>query len=52
MKMNGAINAKLVGINALQDRLFINPLSRVKTIPKKPQTAPVDEVADAGFEDV
>ena len=52
MKMNAAINAKLVGINALQDRLFINPLSRIRTIPKKPQTASTDPAADAGFEDV
>lgn len=35
MSIDKAINAKLAALNAMEDRLFLHPLARVKNVPKK-----------------
>ena len=43
LSIDKAINAKLSALNAMEDRLFLHPLARVKNVPKrdpKPLTDP------------
>lgn len=45
LKMEQAINRKLDSLLKMQDRLFLNPLAKVKNVPKKPEKPP-DNPAD------
>jgi hypothetical protein len=42
LSIDKAINAKLAALNAMEDRLFLHPLARVKNVPKKEKKAPED----------
>ena len=51
MKLENAINKKMDMLIKMEDRLFLNPLSKVKNIPKKePEKA--DPLADKGYGNV
>lgn len=45
LRIEAAINKKLTVLMTMQDRLFLNPLSKVKNVPKKPD-APASTPAD------
>jgi phage terminase small subunit len=52
LAIDKAINAKLTALNAMEDRLFLHPLARVKNVPKKPEEKPKDPLQAAGFGNV
>ena len=52
MEIDRAINAKIGILIKLGDRLLINPVSRVKNIPKKPNKPKADPLEKAGFANI
>jgi phage terminase small subunit len=54
LKIDAAINSKIATINALEDRLFLNPLAKIKNIIKLKDTVKeqTSEMAAAGFGDI
>lgn len=51
LKIDTAINKKMDMLIKMEDRLFLNPLSKVKNVPKK-ENKPTDPLADKGFGNV
>jgi len=50
VKADGAVTRKSAELTRLEDRLYLNPLARIKTIPKKSMKAPeTDPLTSAGF---
>lgn len=47
--LDKAINSKVQTMTALSDRLFLNPLARVKNVLKQPKEPKADPLASAGF---
>lgn len=52
LAVDKAINAKLEQILKLEDRLFLNPLAKVRNIPKKLPKKEADPLSQAGFGNV
>lgn len=52
LNLDQSINKKLDMLIKLEDRLFLNPLSRIKSIPKKADEKPVSELERLGFGNV
>ena len=52
LELDSAINKKLAALLTLEDRLFLNPLSRTKNIAKKEQDKFVDPLQSRGFGNV
>jgi len=51
--LDKAINAKLAALQAMEDRLFLNPLSKVKNVPKKEDEKPKLSILEkSGFGNV
>lgn len=49
LKINDKINAKCKAILSVEDRIFLNPAAKVKTLPIKRKRDKADELGDAGF---
>lgn len=48
--IDAKMDRKLSALERMEDRLFLNPLSRVRTVPKgDPVAPPKDELAERGF---
>lgn len=47
-----AINQKMGQLTAMEDRLFLNPLSKIKNVAKREQKKQVEPLAAAGFGNV
>jgi phage terminase small subunit len=52
LNLDNNINKKLDMLIKLEDRLFLNPLSRIKSIPKKEPEKPKSELEKLGFGNV
>jgi len=50
LDIDRSINQKMAALVSMEDRLFLNPLSKIKTLPKtksgKPKQKPVDKTAE------
>jgi len=51
-KLDNAINKKNDLLTKLEDRLFLNPLAKIKNIPKKDKKPASDPLSSAGFGNV
>lgn len=49
LAIDKAINSKMAALVAMEDRLFLNPLAKIKNVPKKEQEKPKDALEEAGF---
>jgi len=49
LKLETAINKKMDMLIKMQDRLFLNPLAKVKNVPKKEKQKPKNPMEAAGF---
>lgn len=49
-KIEGLINRKMDSILKMQDRLFLNPLARIRNIPKRDKAPVRNEMIAAGFD--
>lgn len=49
LAMDKAINAKMDQLVKMEDRLFLNPLAKIKNIPKEPPKEEVDPLQEKGF---
>jgi phage terminase small subunit len=52
LNIDTAINKKMEMLIKMEDRLFLNPLAKVKNVPKKQEEKPQDPMQRAGFGDV
>lgn len=52
LELNKAINQKRSLIRSLEDRLFLNPVAKVKNIPKQQKEKPANPLDRAGFGNV
>lgn len=52
LKIDTQINKKRDLLIKLSDRLFLNPLAKVKNVGKQPEKRPEDPIENAGFEGV
>ena len=50
IKLDKAINTKLKTILDIDDRIFLNPASKVRTLPIRRKPKPEDKLGDMGFE--
>lgn len=50
LRIETAINKKMDMLIKMQDRLFLNPLSKVKNVPKRDKEPPADPLMNAGFD--
>lgn len=50
--LDKAINAKMDALVKMEDRLFLNPLAKVKNVPKKPPEEEKTELDQNGFGDI
>ena len=50
LKLDKAINAKVKSILDVEDRIFLNPASKVRTLPIKKKSKETDELGDMGFD--
>lgn len=50
--LDKAINAKMDALVKMEDRLFLNPLAKIKNIPKKPPEEEKTELDQNGFGDI
>lgn len=50
MKLDKAINAKVKSILDVEDRIFLNPAAKVRTLPIKRRPKEKDELGDLGFD--
>jgi len=51
LQIEGAVNKKQDMLIKMEDRLFLNPLAKVRNVPKKPET-PKDPLKEQGFGNV
>lgn len=49
LAMDKAINAKMDQLVKMEDRLFLNPLAKIKNIPKEPPKEEIDPLQEKGF---
>jgi phage terminase small subunit len=52
LNLDQNINKKLDMLIKLEDRLFLNPLSRIKSVPIKPEEKPASRLEQLGFGNV
>lgn len=52
LAIDKAINAKMDALVKMEDRLFLNPLAKIKNVPKKPDEEEEDPLAAKGFGDI
>lgn len=50
--LDKAINAKMDALVKMEDRLFLNPLAKIKNVPKKPPEEEKTELDQNGFGDI
>lgn len=50
--LDKAINAKMDALVKIEDRLFLNPLAKIKNVPKKPPEEEKTELDQNGFGDI
>jgi len=50
LKLDAAINKKLKMILDIEDRIFLNPAAKVRTLPIKRKPKPKNELGDLGFD--
>ena len=50
--LDKAINAKMDALVKMEDRLFLNPLAKIKNVPKKPPEEEKTELDKNGFGDI
>lgn len=50
--LDKAINAKMDALVKMEDRLFLNPLAKIKNVPKKPSEEEKTELDQNGFGDI
>lgn len=52
LSLDTAINKKMEMLIKMEDRLFLNPLAKIKNVPKQQEEMPQDPMQKAGFGDV
>ncbi len=52
ISLDKAINAKMDALVKMEDRLFLNPLAKIKNVPKKPPEEEKTELDQNGFGDI
>lgn len=52
ISLDKAINAKMDALVKMEDRLFLNPLAKIKNVPKKPPEEEKTELDKNGFGDI
>lgn len=52
LKIDSQLNKKLDLLIKMEDRLYLNPLSRLKSVPKKQEEKPVSQLEKLGFGNV
>jgi phage terminase small subunit len=50
LNLDTSINKKMDMLIKMEDRMFLNPLAKLKNVPKKEETKPVDKMQAAGFD--
>lgn len=50
LQIDKAINSKMEMLIKMEDRLFLNPLAKIKNVPKKEKEVPKDPLQAAGYD--